>query len=163
MNVLSGHCLCVAANWFLVKKFRSASSIGEFESRHSTSLRLKRSESEDCRAEARRRAATSKSRRASARTPRPTRFDLILVSFGGNSHATKTAGYLDFLAFLLAQIIFILAESLALAAALIFRLTFLAGFTDGFGPFSFAHLALAAALILALAALLIFHFFFGTA
>jgi hypothetical protein len=70
---------------------------------------------------------------------------------------------LDFLAFLLAQIIFILAESLALAAALIFLLAFLAGFTDGFDPFSFAHLALAPALILALAALLIFHFFFGTA
>jgi hypothetical protein len=70
---------------------------------------------------------------------------------------------LDFLAFLLAQIIFILAESLALAAALIFPLPFLAGFTDGFGPFSFAHLALAAALILALAALLILNFFFGTA
>ena len=51
--------------------------------------------------------------------------------------------YLDFLAFLLAQIIFILAESLALAAALIFRLPFLAGFTDGFDLFSFAHLALA--------------------
>lgn len=71
--------------------------------------------------------------------------------------------YLDFLAFLLAQTIFILAESLALAAALIFPLAFLAGFTDAFGPFSFAHLALAAALILARAALLIFHFFFGTA
>jgi len=70
---------------------------------------------------------------------------------------------LDFLAFLLAQIIFILAESLALAAALIFPLAFLAGFTDGFCPFSFAHLALAAALILALAALLILNFLLGTA
>jgi hypothetical protein len=77
--------------------------------------------------------------------------------------ATKTADYLDFLAFLLAQIIFILAESLALAAALIFPLAFLAGFTDGFGPFSFAHLALAPALILALAALLILYFFLGAA
>jgi len=70
---------------------------------------------------------------------------------------------LDCLAFLLAQAIFILADSLALAAALILPLAFLAGFTDACGPFSFAHLALAAALILALAALLIFHFFFGTA
>jgi len=71
--------------------------------------------------------------------------------------------YLDFLAFLLAQIIFILAESLALAAALIFPLAFLTGFTDAFGPFSFAHLALAPALILARAALLILNFFFGAA
>ena len=77
--------------------------------------------------------------------------------------ATKTAGYLAFLAFLLAQIIFILAESLALAAALIFLLPFLAGFTDAFDPFTFAHLALAAALILALAALLILNFFRGAA
>jgi hypothetical protein len=70
---------------------------------------------------------------------------------------------LDFLAFLLAQIIFILAESLALAAALIFRLAFLAGFTDNFSPLTLAHLALAAAEIFALPAALIFRFFFGTA
>jgi len=70
---------------------------------------------------------------------------------------------LDFPAFLLAQIIFILAESLALAAALILPLAFRAGFTDGFDPFTFAHLALAAALILALPAALIFRFFLGTA
>ena len=70
---------------------------------------------------------------------------------------------MDFAAFLLAQIIFNLAESLALAAALILPLAFLAGFTDGFDPFRFAHLALAAALILALAALLILNFFLGTA
>jgi len=70
---------------------------------------------------------------------------------------------LDFPAFLLAQIIFILAESLALAAALIFPLAFRAGFTEAFDPFTFAHLALAAALILALAALLIVNFFLGTA
>jgi hypothetical protein len=70
---------------------------------------------------------------------------------------------LDFLAFLLAQIIFILAESLALVAALIFLLVLLAGFTDNFRPLTFAHLALAAAEIFALPAALIFHFFFGTA
>jgi hypothetical protein len=70
---------------------------------------------------------------------------------------------LDFLAFLLAQIIFILAESLALAAALIFLLAFLTRFTDNFRPLTFAHLALAAAEIFALPAALIFHFFFGTA
>lgn len=75
----------------------------------------------------------------------------------------QDARYLDCLAFLLAQAIFILADSLALAAALIFRLPFLAGFTDAFVPFTFAHLALAAALILALAALLILNFFRGTA
>jgi hypothetical protein len=70
---------------------------------------------------------------------------------------------LDFPAFLLAQAIFIFAESLALAAALIFLLAFRAGFTDAFVPFSFAHLALAPALILALAALLILNFFLGAA
>jgi hypothetical protein len=52
---------------------------------------------------------------------------------------------------------------LALAAALIFRLAFLAGFTDNFFPLTFAHLALAAAEIFALPAALIFRFFFGTA
>jgi hypothetical protein len=70
---------------------------------------------------------------------------------------------LDFPAFLLAQAIFILAESLALAAALIFLLAFRAGFTDAFGPFSLAHLALAPALILARAARLILNFFLGAA
>ena len=70
---------------------------------------------------------------------------------------------MDFPVFFLAQIIFILAESLALAAALIFLLAFLAGFADGFDPFSFAHLALAAALILARAVLLILNFFLGAA
>lgn len=74
-----------------------------------------------------------------------------------------TGYYLDFLAFLRAQASFILAEILALAAALIFRLPFRAGFTDAFVPFRFAHLALAAALILARAALLILNFFRGTA
>jgi Zn-dependent protease len=83
--------------------------------------------------------------------------------FDGNSHVTKATRYLDVLAFLLAQITFILAESLALAAALIFLLAFLARFTGDFRPLTFAHLALAAAEIFALPAALIFHFLFGTA
>ncbi|MGA2787356.1 MAG: hypothetical protein ABSF60_07500 [Verrucomicrobiota bacterium] len=70
---------------------------------------------------------------------------------------------MDFLAFLRAQANFILAESLVLAAALIFLLAFRPGFTDAFAPFSFAHLALAPALILARAARLILNFFLGAA
>jgi hypothetical protein len=70
---------------------------------------------------------------------------------------------LDLPVFLLAQIIFILAESLALAAALILPLAFRAGFTDGFPALTLAHLALAAAEIFALPAALIFRFFLGTA
>jgi hypothetical protein len=118
------------------------------------SLRLKRSE-----------ATTDISRIVGsfAGTTRPTRFDSNCVSFGGNPHAARIAGYLDFPAFLLAQIIFNLAESLALAAALILPLAFRAGFTDDFPALTFAHLALAAALILALPAALIFRFFLGTA
>jgi hypothetical protein len=58
-----------------------------------------------------------------------------------------------------------LAAALILArpAALIFRLAFLAGFTDNFSPLIFAHRALAAAEIFALPAALILRFFFGTA
>ena len=75
--------------------------------------------------------------------------------------------YSDFFpAFLiLAQRAFAKAESLALAAALIFFLfagALAAGFTDfavGFVPLTFAHRALAAALILARAAALILPFF----
>jgi hypothetical protein len=61
----------------------------------------------------------------------------------------------------LAQINFNLAESLALAAALIFLLAFGAGVAAGFASFTLAHLFLAAAEIFALAAALILNFFFG--
>lgn len=61
-------------------------------------------------------------------------------------------------AFLAAHNAFILVESLALAAALILPLPFLAA---GFVPLIFAQRALAAAEILALAAALILNFFFG--
>jgi len=47
---------------------------------------------------------------------------------------------------------------LALAAALIFRFFFGAGFADDFDPFCLAHLALCAAAIFARAALLIVRF-----
>jgi len=56
---------------------------------------------------------------------------------------------------------FAIAESFALAAALIVRLTFLTGFTADFFPFKFAQRFFAAALILALPAVLIFRLFFG--
>lgn len=78
---------------------------------------------------------------------------------------TPSAGGYFFAAARLAQISFILAESLALAAALILRFGFGAGLTAGFATvvafFTLAHRALAAALILALAAALILNFFFG--
>lgn len=67
-----------------------------------------------------------------------------------------------FAAFLAAHNAFILAESLALAAALILPLPLAlgAGFAAGFDPLIFAQRALAAAEILALAAALILNFFF---
>jgi hypothetical protein len=58
---------------------------------------------------------------------------------------------------------FAASEIFRLAAALIMRLAFLAGFTDNFVPSTFAHLALAAAEILALPAALILRLFFGAA
>jgi hypothetical protein len=76
----------------------------------------------------------------------------------------SNGGYF-FAAARLAQISFILAESLALAAALILRFAFGADLTAGFaGAVTFltlAQRALAAALILARAAALILNFFFG--
>jgi hypothetical protein len=51
-----------------------------------------------------------------------------------------------------AQRFFAAAEILALAAALILRLTFLTGFTDSLFPFTFDHLAFCAVAIFPLAA-----------
>jgi hypothetical protein len=69
--------------------------------------------------------------------------------------------YYFFAAFLAAHNSFILAESLALAAALIFVFGFLAaGFATDFLPLTFAQRNLAAAEILALAAALILNFRF---
>jgi hypothetical protein len=60
------------------------------------------------------------------------------------------------MALTLAQRAFAIAERLALAAALILRLCFLAGaLTAGFAPLTFAHRAFAAAAILARPAALI--------
>ena len=53
------------------------------------------------------------------------------------------------------------AAIFALAAALIFRLTFFTGFATDFRPFTFAHRARAAAAIFALPVALILRFFFG--
>jgi hypothetical protein len=62
-------------------------------------------------------------------------------------------------ALILAQRAFAIAESLALAAVLIFRLCFLAGaLATGFASLIFAHRALAAAAILARLAALILRF-----
>ena len=74
----------------------------------------------------------------------------------------KRFGYLFLAALIFAQRALAAALIRARPAALIFRLAFLAGFTDSFPPLTFAHLALAAAEILALPAALIFRFFFGT-
>jgi hypothetical protein len=55
------------------------------------------------------------------------------------------------------------SEIFAFAAALIFRLAFLAGFAEDDFPLTFAHRAFCAAMILARPAALIFRFFFGSA
>jgi hypothetical protein len=74
---------------------------------------------------------------------------------------SKPRSYFFLADFLLAHTAFILAESLALAAVLILPLAFFTGFTDTLFPLTFAHLARAAAAILALLAALIFRCFFG--
>lgn len=56
-----------------------------------------------------------------------------------------------------AQRFFAIAESFALAAALILRLAFLTGFAADFRPFTFAHRARCAAAIFRLPAVLIFR------